>query len=82
VSQWLDITLLKAINMIKQAVEVDELEPLDGVKFSSSAVDVLGIFKMVFTKKKKNIGRYFKQNLGSLLAGKRFEDFEVAKRKR
>jgi hypothetical protein len=53
VSQWLDITLLKAINMIKQAVEVDELEPLDGVKFSSSAVDVLGIFKMVFTKKKK-----------------------------
>jgi len=81
VSQWLDITLLKAINMIKQAVEVDELEPLDGVKFSSSAVDVLGIFKMVFTKKKYK-GRCFKQNLGYLLAGKRFEDFEVAKRKR
>jgi hypothetical protein len=47
VSQWLDITLLKAINMIKGAVEIDELEPLDGVKFSSSAVDVLEIFKMV-----------------------------------
>lgn len=81
VSQWLDITLLKAINMIKQAVEVDELEPLDGVKFSSSAVDVLGIFKMVFNTKEFKSG-YFKLNLGSFVAGKRFEDFEMAKRKR
>jgi hypothetical protein len=47
VSQWLDITLLKALNSIKQAVEKDEQEPLDGVKFSSSAPDVLEIFKMV-----------------------------------
>ncbi|XP_065349212.1 protein unc-13 homolog 4B-like isoform X1 [Cloeon dipterum] len=47
VSQWLDITLLKAMNMIKAAVELDQLEPLDDVKFSSSAVDVLGIFDML-----------------------------------
>ncbi|XP_059489785.1 protein unc-13 homolog 4B-like [Neocloeon triangulifer] len=47
VSQWLDITLLKAMNMIKKAVEVDELEPLEDVKFSSSAVDVLAIFVML-----------------------------------
>ncbi|KAF5278655.1 hypothetical protein FQA39_LY00697 [Lamprigera yunnana] len=48
VEQWLDIAVVKAMQRIEKAVELDDLSPLDEtVKYSSSALDTLTIFHQV-----------------------------------
>lgn len=48
VAQWLDIAVLKALQRIEKAVELDNLNPVDEtVKYSSSALDTLTIFHQV-----------------------------------
>lgn len=48
VAQWLDISVYKALQRIKKAIELDKLIPVDAtVRYSSSAVDTLTIFYQV-----------------------------------
>lgn len=48
VEQWLDIAVVKAMQRIEKAVELDDLSPVDeSVKYSSSALDTLTIFHQI-----------------------------------
>ncbi|XP_037945402.1 protein unc-13 homolog 4B isoform X2 [Teleopsis dalmanni] len=48
VTHWLDISILKALNRIDKAIELDRLKAVDEtVKYSSSAVDTLAIFYQI-----------------------------------
>lgn len=48
VAQWLNIAVYKTLQIIKKAVELDNLTPVDAtVKYSSSAVDALTTFYQV-----------------------------------
>lgn len=48
VTHWLDISIIKALNRIGKAIELDQLRPVDEtVKYSSSAVDTLAIFYQI-----------------------------------
>ena len=48
VEQWLDIAVVKAMQRIEKAVELDDLSPVDEiVKYSSSALDTLTIFHQI-----------------------------------
>ncbi|KAF5296761.1 hypothetical protein FQR65_LT10162 [Abscondita terminalis] len=48
VQQWLDIAVVKAMQRIEKAVELDDLSPVDdSVKYSSSALDTLTIFHQI-----------------------------------
>lgn len=48
VTHWLDISVVKALNRIEKAIELDTLVAVDEtVKYSSSAVDTLAIFYQI-----------------------------------
>ncbi|XP_058974958.1 protein unc-13 homolog 4B isoform X3 [Musca domestica] len=48
VTHWLAISIIKALNRIEKAIELDELKAVDEtVKYSSSAVDTLAIFYQI-----------------------------------
>ncbi|KAL9892595.1 protein unc-13 homolog 4B isoform X1 [Glossina fuscipes] len=48
VTHWLDISVVKALNRIEKAIELDKLVAVDEtVKYSSSAVDTLAIFYQI-----------------------------------
>uniref|UniRef100_A0A0A1WM20 BAI1-associated protein 3 n=1 Tax=Zeugodacus cucurbitae TaxID=28588 RepID=A0A0A1WM20_ZEUCU len=48
VTHWLDISIVKALNRIIKAIELDQLQAVDDtVKYSSSAVDTLAIFYQI-----------------------------------
>lgn len=48
VTHWLDISIVKALNRIVKAIELDQLQAVDdAVKYSSSAVDTLAIFYQI-----------------------------------
>ncbi|XP_030370061.1 protein unc-13 homolog 4B isoform X2 [Scaptodrosophila lebanonensis] len=48
VTHWLDISIIKALNRIQKAIDLDQLKAVDEtVKYSSSAVDTLAIFYQI-----------------------------------
>ncbi|KRF80897.1 uncharacterized protein Dvir_GJ14122, isoform E [Drosophila virilis] len=48
VTHWLDISIIKALNRIQKAIDLDQLHAVDEtVKYSSSAVDTLAIFYQI-----------------------------------
>ncbi|XP_034664063.1 protein unc-13 homolog 4B isoform X4 [Drosophila subobscura] len=48
VTHWLDISIIKALNRIQKAIDLDQLVAVDEtVKYSSSAVDTLSIFYQI-----------------------------------
>ncbi|KAL7740193.1 hypothetical protein ACLKA6_003899 [Drosophila palustris] len=48
VTHWLDISVIKALNRIQKAIDLDQLHAVDEtVKYSSSAVDTLAIFYQI-----------------------------------
>ncbi|XP_020817785.1 protein unc-13 homolog 4B isoform X3 [Drosophila serrata] len=48
VTHWLDISIIKALNRIQKAIDLDQLKAVDEtVKYSSSAVDTLSIFYQI-----------------------------------
>ncbi|KAH8309667.1 hypothetical protein KR044_007803 [Drosophila immigrans] len=48
VTHWLDISVIKALNRIQKAIDLDKLHAVDEtVKYSSSAVDTLAIFYQI-----------------------------------
>lgn len=48
VTHWLDISVVKAMNRIEKAIDLDQLKAVDdSVKYSSSAVDTLSIFYQI-----------------------------------
>lgn len=48
VTHWLDISVIKALNRIQKAIDLDHLKAVDEtVKYSSSAVDTLAIFYQI-----------------------------------
>ncbi|XP_034475507.1 protein unc-13 homolog 4B isoform X2 [Drosophila innubila] len=48
VTHWLDISVIKALNRIQKAIDLDQLNAVDEtVKYSSSAVDTLAIFYQI-----------------------------------
>lgn len=47
VTQWLDIAVYKALQRIEKAVDLDNLERVEGSKSSSSSIDTLTIFYQV-----------------------------------
>ncbi|XP_017464694.1 PREDICTED: protein unc-13 homolog D [Rhagoletis zephyria] len=50
VTHWLGISIVKALNRIDKAIELDRLQAVDDtVKYSSSAVDTLAIFYQIKT---------------------------------
>lgn len=48
VTHWLEISIIKALNRIQKAIDLDQLYAVDEtVKYSSSAVDTLAIFYQI-----------------------------------
>lgn len=48
VTHWLDISVVKALNRIQKAIDIDQLISVDEtVRYSSSAVDTLSIFYQI-----------------------------------
>lgn len=48
VTHWLDISVVKAMNRIEKAIDLDQLKAVDdSVKYSSSAIDTLAIFYQI-----------------------------------